>query len=148
MITGNTARVELRFTPAGKAVCNFAIADTPRRFNKETKQWDEQDTVWMNCTAFNDLAEKVAETFGDGGIAVVIGKLQARKWTGRDGQERTDTSILVDEIGASLRRDSVKINRVQRSSQQSRPARPAAEEGWPISSPGGQPTAPWDEAPF
>ena len=41
-VVGNlVADPELRFTPAGAAVANFRIASTPRRFNRQTSQWED-----------------------------------------------------------------------------------------------------------
>ena len=40
-IVGNAIGAALRFTPSGKAVCNFSLASTPRR--KDGDQWVDGD---------------------------------------------------------------------------------------------------------
>lgn len=42
-VIGNlTSDPELRYTPAGAAVANFTIASTPRSFNRQTNQWEDE----------------------------------------------------------------------------------------------------------
>ncbi len=62
-IIGNlTADPELRFTPSGAAVANFTVASTPRRFNAQTSQWEDGDTLFMRCSIWRQAAENVAES--------------------------------------------------------------------------------------
>src|SRR5690349_1493965 len=51
-ITGNLGSdPELRFIPSGKAVATISVGDTPRRFNKDTNQWEDAgDTLWLRCS--------------------------------------------------------------------------------------------------
>ena len=50
-VVGNlVADPELRFTPAGAAVANFRIASTPRRFNRQTSQWEDGEAMYLTCS--------------------------------------------------------------------------------------------------
>ena len=47
-VVGNlTGDPELRFTPSGAAVANFTIASTPRNFDKQTNEWKDGDTLFL-----------------------------------------------------------------------------------------------------
>lgn len=92
-ISGHLGRdPEVRYTPAGKAVCNFSVAYNPG------KKEDNKPTVWFNCICFGDLAEKLAKELSKG-AGVVIKKCspQIRKWQDRDGKDRETLEWLVWE---------------------------------------------------
>ena len=57
-----TADPELRFTPAGVAVVKFTVASTPRVFDREKNEYRDGDPLFLNCTAWRDLAEHIAES--------------------------------------------------------------------------------------
>ena len=89
----------LRFTPNGAAVANFRIANTPRRFNKDTNQWEDGEALFLTCNAWKQLGENVAETLQKGMRVIVTGKLKARSYQTREGENRTVHEIDVDEVG-------------------------------------------------
>ncbi len=57
-----TTDPELRFTPAGVAVVKFTVASTPRTFDRVKNEWVDGDPLFLNCTAWRDLAEHIAES--------------------------------------------------------------------------------------
>ena len=106
-IVGNlTADPELRFTPSGDAVANFTIASTPRRFDRQANDWTDGDTMYLDASAWRDMAENVAETLVKGARVIVTGSLKVRYWEDKDGNRRTSYELDVTEVGASLRFDS------------------------------------------
>src|SRR5699024_10967612 len=61
-VIGNlTSDPELRFTPSGAAVAGFTVASTPRRFNRDTGQWEDQEALFLRCSVWRQAAENVAE---------------------------------------------------------------------------------------
>lgn len=123
-VIGNlTADPELRFTPSGAAVANFTVASTPRKFNKKSNQWEDEETLFMRCSVWRDAAENVAESLQKGMRVIVSGKLKMRSYETKEGEKRSVTEMDVEEIGASLRSATVKVNRPQRGQQ-------AQQEGW------------------
>lgn len=100
IINGNSGRdPELRFTPSGTAVLNGSIADTPRKYDRDTQQWtDAGDTLWLNWAIFGADAERLADTVRKGSRITVYGRLKARSYTTRDGDQRTTTEITADAI--------------------------------------------------
>ena len=60
-ITGNlTADPELRFTPTGRPVAAFTIANTPRFPDRATGEWQDGETWFVRCSAWGDTAENIA----------------------------------------------------------------------------------------
>lgn len=103
-IIGNlTADPELRFTQNGAAVVNFTVASTPRMYDKQQQQWVDGEALFMRCSAWRDQAEHAAETLAKGMRVVVVGKLKARSYQDKDGNNRTAWELEADEIAPSLR---------------------------------------------
>ena len=102
-VVGNlTADPELRFIPSGAAVANFTVASTPKKFNKQTNEFEDGETLFMRCSIWREAAENVCESLHRGDRVVVTGELVSRSWE-QDGQKRTVMEMQVDEVGPSLR---------------------------------------------
>lgn len=111
-IIGNiVAEPELRFTPAGAAVCNFRVASTPRRYNSQTNQWEDGEAMFLTCNAWKHLAENTAESLAKGMRVIVTGKLKQRSFQTREGENRSVFEIDVEEVGPSLRYSTAQVNR-------------------------------------
>lgn len=118
-IVGNLGNdVELRFTPSGSAVASFTIASTPRHFDKRTNEWVNDETLWMRCTAWRDLAEHIAETLRKGMRVIAQGRLTQRSYQDRNGVDRTVVELTVDEIGPSLRYATAQVTRTLKNNPQ------------------------------
>ncbi|HEY0904668.1 MAG TPA: single-stranded DNA-binding protein [Marmoricola sp.] len=112
-VIGNlTSDPELRFTPSGAAVANFTIASTPRTFDKQTNEWKDGDTLFLNCSIWRQAAENVAESLQKGMRVVAQGRLKARSYETREGEKRTVMELDVDEVGPSLKYATAKVTRV------------------------------------
>ncbi|MDO5077577.1 single-stranded DNA-binding protein [Corynebacterium sp.] len=117
-VVGNlVADPELRFTPNGAAVANFRIASTPRRFNRQTSQWEDGEAMYLTCNVWRQAAENVAETLTKGTRVIVYGRLRQRSFETREGERRSVFEIEVDEVGPSLSFATAQVNRVSRGSQ-------------------------------
>ena len=102
-VVGNlVADPELRFTPAGAAVANFRIASTPRRFNRQTSQWEDGEAMYLTCNVWRQAAEHVAESLAKGMRVIVQGKLRQRSYENKEGERRSVFEVEVDEVGPSL----------------------------------------------
>jgi single-strand DNA-binding protein len=95
---------ELRFTNNGMAVCTFSVAT-----NRRTKNSEEKETTWHDCTAFDKLAENIAGSLTKGNEVIVIGRLEKRKYEKKDGTKAEKVSIVVDNCGLSLRWDCATV---------------------------------------
>ena len=115
-VVGNlTADPELRFTPSGAAVANFTVASTPRTFDRQTNEWKDQDTLFLNCSVWRQAAENAAESLTRGMRVIVSGRLKARSYETREGEKRTVFEIDVEEVGPSLRSATAKVAKTSRS---------------------------------
>ncbi|ALA48499.1 single strand DNA binding protein [Mycobacterium phage Lolly9] len=102
-IQGNlTADPELRFLDSGVAVAQFSVASTPRKFNKQTNEWEDGETVFLRTSVWRELAEGAAENLRKGDNVVVIGNLKQRAYE-KDGQTRTVFEIDGEFVGKSVR---------------------------------------------
>jgi single-strand DNA-binding protein len=115
-VVGNlTADPELRFTPSGAAVANFTVASTPRSFDRQTNEWKDQETLFLNCSVWRQAAENAAESLTRGMRVIVQGRLKARSYETREGEKRTVFEIDVEEVGPSLRNATAKVSKTSRS---------------------------------
>ena len=114
-VVGNlTGDPELRFISSGAAVVNFTVASTPRTFDRQANEWKDGETLFMRCSLWREAAENVAESLTKGMRVLVTGRLVSRSWE-TNGEKRTVTEMLVDEVGPSLRYATAKVTRTQRS---------------------------------
>ena len=116
-IIGNLTRdPELRYTPTGQAVANFAVASTPRYLDKNTNEWKDGDALFLNCSVWRQAAENVAESLQRGMRVIVSGRLRQRSYETKEGEKRTVVEVEVDEVGPSLRYATAKVNKAARGS--------------------------------
>ncbi|MGZ4534311.1 MAG: single-stranded DNA-binding protein [Nocardioidaceae bacterium] len=115
-VVGNlTADPELRFTPSGAAVANFTVASTPRTFDRQSNEWKDQETMFLNCSVWRQAAENAAESLQRGMRVIVQGRLKARSFETREGEKRTVFEIDVEEVGPSLKMATAKVTKTTRS---------------------------------
>jgi single-strand DNA-binding protein len=115
-IIGNLTRdPELRYTPTGQAVANFAVASTPRYLDRNTNEWKDGDALFLNCSVWRQAAENVAESLQRGMRVIVSGRLKQRSYETKEGEKRTVIECEVDEVGPSLRYASAKVTKSSRS---------------------------------
>ncbi|WP_420077037.1 single-stranded DNA-binding protein [Streptomyces sp. JL3001] len=158
-VVGNLAAdPELRFTPSGAALVKFAVASTPRRYDKASGQWQDGTAMFLRCTAWRDLAQHIAESLTKGMRVVVTGRLRQHNWQNDQGENRSMLGLEVDDIGPSLQFATAKVERVQRNGTTSGPAADAwntagpagtaqTSGGWGAPAPAGAPAA-GNEPPF
>ena len=85
---------ELRRTQSGLAVTSFSIA-CDRDFKSQS---GEKETDFIDVVAWRTTAEFVTKYFTKGRMAVVIGRLQIRDWTDRDGGKRRSAEVVADSV--------------------------------------------------
>ena len=103
-VIGNlTADPELRFTQAGVPVASFTIASTPRKFNRQTGEWEDEEAMFLRCSIWRDAAENVSESLQKGARVIAQGNLRQRSFTDREGNQRTSIELDVQEVGPSTK---------------------------------------------
>ncbi len=88
---------ELKYLPSGAAVTNFRIAVNRNRRDPQSGQAVEE-TEWFRIVAFDKLGEIAGEYLRKGQACYVEGRLQSRKYTDRDGIERTAVEIVASDL--------------------------------------------------
>lgn len=87
---------EMRYTPSGKPVTTFSIA-TSRSWN--TSDGDKHsETEWFNIVAWGSLAEICKQFLTKNRLVYIEGRLQTRHWEDNDGNKRTSTEIVANEM--------------------------------------------------
>lgn len=96
---GRIVKIDLKYTPQGKAVLNLDVACNSRRYNKDTNQWEDGDTYWLNNASLWDRkAEAAANMLQKGDIVTGTCALRTRPYE-KDGQKRTATDHMIESIG-------------------------------------------------
>ncbi|MBI3379262.1 single-stranded DNA-binding protein [Candidatus Gottesmanbacteria bacterium] len=97
ILIGNLTRdPELRYTPAGTAVCTFGLA-TNRSWTTQTGETKEE-TEFHRIVAWNKLGELCAQLLAKGRKTYVEGRLSTHSWTGQDGTQRMTTEVVIEDM--------------------------------------------------
>ena len=94
IVAGNICRdPELRSTPSGVAVLQFAIA------NNEYAKDGTQRTNFFDCNMFGSRAEKLSDILAKGMKVCVLGRVQQENWQDKKtGASRSRHVIIVDDV--------------------------------------------------
>ena len=84
---------EMRRTGSGVAVTSFTIA-----CDRDFGQNGQKETDFIDVTCWRNTAEFVNSYFNKGRMAVVSGRLQIRKWTDKNGNERRSAEVVADNV--------------------------------------------------
>ena len=125
---------EAKVTKSGKDVCTFSIAC-------DRQSGGQKETDFFNCTAFGNTALFVSKWFQKGSLILVTGSIQTRKYTDKQGNNRTAVEVVANNINfagpkSSNAGDGNGYQNAAPSYQNAAPARPAAVEAAPSYSAG------------
>jgi single-strand DNA-binding protein len=110
-IVGNLAAdPELRFTNTGTPVANLRVAVTQRVQDRDGT-WRDGETSFHKVNVWRDQAQNLTDSLGKGDRVMVTGRLRQRAWETPEGEKRTTTEIDADEVGASLKFHTAKLER-------------------------------------
>ena len=87
---------ETRYMPNGEAVCNFSVATSESW--KDSNGQKQERSEWHNVTMYRKLAEIAGQYLKKGSQVYLEGRIQSRKYQGKDGIERTAYDIIVNEM--------------------------------------------------
>ena len=97
ILIGNLGRdPEVRYMPSGDAVANTSIATTETWKDKNGEK--QEKTEWHRVAMFGKTAEIAGEYLKKGSQVYIEGRLETRKWTDKEGQERYTTEIRADRM--------------------------------------------------
>jgi single-strand DNA-binding protein len=80
-------------TPTGVPVTSVTLA-VDRDFGKD----GNKETDWVDIVAWNKTAKFLADNFSKGRMAVVVGRLQIRSYTDKDGNKRKAAEVVAENI--------------------------------------------------
>lgn len=84
IMTGRLTRdCELRYTPHGTAVNEFAIASN-RFYRSKGDDGTKKDTVFMDCTLWGRAGETLAEFLSKGQLVSVEGRVAVDTWKDKE----------------------------------------------------------------
>lgn len=95
--TGNLGSdPEGRYTTSGAFVCSFRVASN--RSYTESGGQRREDTEWFRVVAWDKLGEICNQYLTKGTRVYVEGRVQTRKWTDSNGQDRYITEIVAQDM--------------------------------------------------
>ena len=115
-VVGNlTADPEVRTTSNGGTVVNLTIASTPRQYDRNTSQWEDGETLFLRCSAwdtqYHPTASNIRSSLSKGMRVIAQGRLVRRSYQDREGNNRTVVELRLDEIGPALTRNTAQVTR-------------------------------------
>jgi single-strand DNA-binding protein len=87
---------EVRTTPSGQSVATLSVA-TNRVWNSNSGERQEK-TEFHNIVAWGKLAEICGQYLVKGQEVMFEGRLETRTWEGQDGQKRSRTEIIAENM--------------------------------------------------
>ena len=91
-VTGNMKRIELKYTPSGKAVCKFQIECA------EKNSKGDWVNLYLSGECWEKSAEFVNQYFRDGSVAIVTGKLYTNVYEKQDGTKVYENKLLFPNV--------------------------------------------------
>lgn len=133
ILLGNLGRdPEVRYLQNGDAVANMTLATT-RTWKDKASGERKEETEWHRLTALGRLAEIAGQYLKKGSQVYVEGRFKTRKWTDKDGVEKTSTEVVLTDL--TMLGDSRKDSAPQQPQQrQQAPQRPAPSRPQPSKS--------------
>src|SRR5215831_8434734 len=97
MLIGNLGRdPELQVTSDGTPFTRFSLA-VSRNYKTSTGERREE-TEWFNIVAWRQLAETCERYLHKGSKVYIEGRLQQRKYTDREGVQRTAVEVIANAM--------------------------------------------------
>lgn len=94
-LIGNLTRnPEQGATPSGTSYCKFSIAVSRRYANAD----GEREVDYFNVTTWRGIADNCAKYLLKGNKVALTGSLQNRTYEDKDGNKRTVTDIVAEEV--------------------------------------------------
>ena len=96
LVLGNVGNEpEVRQTQSGRVVANFSVATTDAWGEGDDRQ---ERTEWHQVVVWGKLAETCGQYLTKGRQVLVEGRLQTRSYEDRDGNKRSVTEIIAQQV--------------------------------------------------
>lgn len=91
ILIGNlTKNIELKQTATGISVASFTLA-----VNRDSR---DENADYIDCTAWRQSAEFLAQYAGKGDGILVEGRIEKRSWKDQNGQTRYAVEVVADRV--------------------------------------------------
>lgn len=116
---------EVRTLESGTKVARLRLATTERIYNRQTQETKEL-TEWHTVTLWGGLADVADKYVHKGSQLYIEGSIRSRKWTDKDGIERTSVEIVAGDMKLLGRRgDSQGASNAPYAQQSAQPSSPS-----------------------
>ncbi|HEY8471764.1 MAG TPA: single-stranded DNA-binding protein [Natronosporangium sp.] len=88
----------------GALVTTFKIASTARRYDRQTGQWMDGNSLRVRVNCWRALAANVKESVALGDPLIVTGRLFTRDWVDEHGNKRLQYEVEATSVGHDLSR--------------------------------------------
>jgi single-strand DNA-binding protein len=96
-LIGNVTRdPDVRTTPTGQSVCSFGVATNAQWTDAQGSK--QVRTEFHNVVAWGKLADICRQYLSKGKKIFLEGRIQSREWEAQDGQKRTRTEIIAENM--------------------------------------------------
>jgi single-strand DNA-binding protein len=106
----------------GKHVATFSVAETKRRYNRDTNQWEDEFTIWHDVESWQ--APDAIAQLARGTVVIVEGEERDASYENREGKQIRKTILRARTVGTVVREA---------------PAQPPAGGGWTTPQNSGEP---------
>lgn len=87
---------ELKYTQGQQAILRLRLA-TNEQYKASNGEWQDR-TEWHSVTVWGKRAEALSKFLRKGAALYVEGRLATRSWDDRDGNKRSTTEIVANEV--------------------------------------------------
>jgi len=96
--TGNLGKdAELKYTPSGRAVLNFSVADSKSK-KLDSGEWETIAEQWLDCAIWGELAEFYHEKLKRGSRVTVYGEFYSRKYQNKEGVPGVSLDVVAKGV--------------------------------------------------
>lgn len=93
---------DIRATQSGKPVASFSVAETKRKFNRDTNQWEDDFTIWHDVESWQNTDALSALPKGE--LIVVVGEERDASYQHREtGKTVRKIVVRAQSIGVLVR---------------------------------------------
>jgi single-strand DNA-binding protein len=102
MLIGNLGRdPEIRYTQGGKMMATLSVATSESW--KDAQGQKQERTEWNRVVVFAPQTAEFCQKYLTKGSKIYVeGKLQTRKWTDQQNQERYSTEVVIQAFGGQI----------------------------------------------
>jgi len=95
------------------SLAKLRIAYTARRQNRETGEWTDGATTFVNVQCWRQLADNVTTCLRKGEPVLVFGRLRIRHYEDGEGRSRTAAEIEASSVGHDMTRGVAHFSRAR-----------------------------------